>query len=209
MQKRGVTIVELLTVLALMAILGGMLALMFGSMNKSYQNMNVSLDVYEHARSALARMAKELAPALFDASTTPPLGLKGSASDISFHTVIRADALTADNTSSDIVAVRFALATDRPDTLTRYLENSNATSFPALPVGSGARSDLADGITAFNLAYFATASDFEQGIAQISWDSGPSGKLPELIRVKLTVKDRKGAAPPRDFESVVNLRNAA
>lgn len=207
--RAGVTLVELLTVLGIFAILGTVLATMFGSMDQSYRSIHAALDIYQSARSALTRMQKEVSSTLFDASDPSVFGLLGSASELSMHTVIPADAITRDSTSSDIVGIRYALATDVPKTSVRYLANSDATTFPTLPVGDVGRADLADGITSLAFEYFASASDYDANNLETSWDSAARGGLPFLIRIRIVVEDAKQFAPPKTFETVVHLRNAA
>ena len=173
--------------------------------------MNVSLDVYEHARIALARMAKELEPALFDAATTPTLGLKGSASDVSFHTFIDPRSWTATDTSSEVVAIRYALSPADSKVLMRYLANSDANSFPAIPLGEDNGEELARGITALSFEYFASAADFYSGTAVANWDSSAAGSaaLPALIRIRVSVVDNKELRAPQTFETVIHLRSGS
>jgi len=204
----GVTLIELLAVLGIVAMLGTVFTVMFGSLDRSYRTMKSTMDIYENARLPIARMRKELASTLMNQASG--LGLRGSESDISFHTVISTGALTADETSSDVVAVRYALAEGDENILSRFLVNADGHSFPSLPIGETNRADLAEGITDLAFEYFASASDYESGNAAASWDSfsGGSGVLPALIRIKLSVQDAKKLSAPRVFQTVVHLRNA-
>ena len=207
--KRGVTLIEMLTVLGLLALLGGMLVSMFGSIDQSYRNVKASLDVYQTARVTLARVNREISATVFDNSGAVTLGLKGSANDISFHTLYSLDSFSSEDKSSDIVALRFAHDPNNKK-ITRYLKNSDGTNFPPLPVEGVTGSDLAEHVEQLTFEYFESAADLENGISKSVWDSGAGAdnKLPSLIRIRLTVKDSKGFIQPKDFESVVYLKNA-
>lgn len=205
----GVTLIEMLTVLGLLALLGGILVSMFGSMDQSYRNVKASLDVYQTARVTLARVNREISAAVFDNSGTAALGLKGSANDISFHTLYNVDSFSSEDKSSDIVALRFAHDPNNKK-ITRYLKNSDDTHFPALPVDGVSGNDLAEHVEQLTFEYFESAADLESGTFKSTWDSGAGAdnKLPALIRIRLKVKDSKGLIQPKDFESVVYLKNA-
>ena len=135
--------------------------------------------------------------------------MKGGANDLSFHALYSTESFSADESSSDIAAIRFTFDQANKK-IVRYVKNSNATTFPALPVDGVLGSDLAENIESFSVDYFDKASDLESGGGQPVWDSGPGAqnKLPALVRVRLTLRDSKGLARPKDFETVIQLKNA-
>ncbi len=208
-RKRGVTLIEMLTVLGLLALLGSILVSMFGSMDQSYRSVKASLDVYQNARVTLARIGREISATAFDNSGAASLGLEGAASDLSFHTLYSTDSFSSEDKSSDIVALRFAYDPNNKK-IVRYLKNSDDTNFPTLPVDSVSGSDLAEHIEELTFEYFDSAADLESGTFKTTWDSGAGAdnKLPALIRVRLKVRDSKGLMQPKNFESVIYLKNA-
>lgn len=207
--NRGVTLVELLAVIGVFSLLAAMLVFLFGSMDQSYRSVDTSLDVYQNARAVLARMNRELSSTLIDNNAIAPLGLKGSAGDISFHTFIDPRSWTATDTSSEVVAIRYAPSSTDSNVLMRYLANSDANSFPAIPLGEDNGEELARGITALSFEYFASASDFYSGVAVANWDSSAAGSaaLPALIRIRVSVVDSKKLRVPQTFETAIHLRS--
>ncbi|MBI4430147.1 MAG: type II secretion system protein [Candidatus Omnitrophica bacterium] len=205
----GVTLIEMLTVIGLLALLGTVLAFMFGSMDQSYRNVKASLDVYQNARVTLARMNREISTAVFDNSGAAALGLRGSSNNLSFHAIYDADSYSADDTSSDVAAIRYAFLPE-DGTVTRFIDSSDESTFPAIPVENASGSELAENIAGLSFEYFESAADFEGGTGRGNWDSAPGAEdgLPSLLRIRLTVKDSKGLIQPKVFETVVRLRNA-
>src|SRR3972149_9100928 len=186
-RQSGFTFVELLIVIALMAILWGVAYTMFYQSKKVFSLSNNKLEMYQYARIAVDEISRDLKGATlkdsvgyFRSFTTGPADAKNNNSVLTFLS------LTPNGSSTPVTLITYYLK--NTDELMRAEYNDTSYIYGTISSSIDPSQFTYYKLTAntnyFNLAYFT-------GSATVSaWDSTSgttTGRLPDAVSVTLQI----------------------
>lgn len=203
--RRGMTLLEVLVSIAIVAMIGTLLYGAFHGMNRSRTNMDVVNDRYHQGRAALSRMAREMSAAFLSAHEPfgAQLGAQQSPRQTAFiggdsrpadrvdftsfsHRRLRADAHESDQNELSYFAAQ------DPDTGNLDLVRRESKYIDDDPAHGGTVQVLAEDIESFDVQFL----DPMTGEWVDSWDStqpaAQFGRLPMQVSVLLVLNGGPG-----------------
>jgi len=203
-QERGLTLLEVLVSVAIVAMVGLLLYGAFHGMARSRENMEDVADRHHQGRAALSRMARELSAAFMSAHlplstslmTNPPqqtafIGTDSRPADRVDFTSFSHIRLRADSHESDQNEISYFGSTDREGGRLD-LARRESKYLDADPTRGGIVQVLAEDIESFDLRYL----DPLTGEWVDSWDStqpaAQFGRLPSQVWITLVLRDSAG-----------------
>ncbi|MBI2469818.1 MAG: prepilin-type N-terminal cleavage/methylation domain-containing protein [Planctomycetes bacterium] len=193
MKKRnnGFTLIELVIVMALMAILWGVAYTMFYQSKRVFSLSNNKLEMYQYARIAMDGLSRDLKGATlkdnvdyFRSFTTGPADAKSNNSVLTFLS------LTPNGSSTPVTLITYYLK--NTDELMRAEYNDTSYIYGAVSSGLDPSQftyyKLAANTDYFNLAYITGSTTVSE------WDSTPNSpngtttrRLPDAVKVTLQI----------------------
>lgn len=209
-RARGLTLIEVLVSIAILALIGTLIYGAFDGMSRSRRGISRINERYHQGRGALSRIARELQSAYL--SRHAPLdknaavwltGFVGSAERVDFNAFAHRR-LGANAHESDQAEIGYFVVRD-PEQSGKYdLVRREAKQLDTLPAKGGVVNVLAEDVERFHLQYFEPIT----GEWVDSWDSAqPAGQLDRLplqVWVTLVMKGGPGDAPVK-FETKVPI----
>lgn len=197
-RQKGLTLVEILVSTLLMAILAVTLIFVFRSGQTTWGKTKRGTAIYQNARVALGEMSRGLSGALISEDNV--IYFLGFASQVEFVCSLESD----EGDKYDLREIGYYR--NNEDELMRRMErNPNFTLPEEGSHGGGSSSDLAFQVTALEFKYWdeTTTSWLD------SWDSRTGGKLPQVVKISVTVQEDVSQDPiSKTFDTVVYLFNS-
>lgn len=204
---RGLTLLEVMVSVGILALVGSLIYGAFDGMNKARTGIARINDRYHQGRQALSRMTRELGSAFVSRhaplqiaqaiSQTAFIGKHSQPTDRVDFTAFAHRRLRRDVHESDQCEVGYFGATDPEHQGKLDLVRREAKTIDLEPTRGGIVQVLAEDIEKLELSYF------DPGTSQWvdNWDStqliGQLGRLPSQVKITLTLKDGLGGGPLR------------
>jgi general secretion pathway protein J len=203
--QRGMTLLEVLVSVTILAMIASLIYGAFDGMSRSRQGLSRINDRYHQGRGALARMTRELQSAFISAHVplvanqavraTLFLGTDSASLDRVDFTSFSHRRLRRDIHESDQNELSYFTARDPEDNTKIDLVRREATQIDLEPDRGGVVQVLAENIESFELSYL----DPLTGEWSDTWDStqpaGQLGRLPMQVRMTLLLKGGIGDKP--------------
>lgn len=201
--RRGVTLIEIMVALAVMAVMASLVYGAFDAMGRTRKGVDEASDRYQQGRNALSRISREVQSAFL--SLHRPLenpGLqvsqtlfKGQDHRVDF-TSFSHRRLGFSSRESDQNELSYFLATNK-ETGATDLARREAIVIDLKPDEGGVIQTLAEDVVSFDLSYL----DPQLNEWVSSWDSSqPTGqfeRLPKQVKVDLVLAHQSGGSPYR------------
>ena len=206
--KKGVTLMELLVVLALLSIVSLSLFTVFRTATESYSKGDARTQAYQNARAALEQMSREIQGALMDSAET---NITFQAFDETLHSGWKTDSSEDElffvapvNNSGhmDLCEIGYWLrGTD--SCLMRHFQVASKTDNPPLDFdfSTGSSDQFGFNINDLQFAYWYRNGGY--------WTNEWSviGEIPEAVKISIDATDEK-KSETNTFSTIVYLPNA-
>jgi general secretion pathway protein J len=204
LHRRGMSLLEVMVSVAILALIGTLIYGAFDGMSKTRTGITRLADRYHQGRAAVARMSREIQSAyltpiptntiLQPTRLTGFIGVDSTPSDRLDFTSFSHRRLRADVHESDQNEVGYFASRD-PDSDRIDLVRREAKSIDLEPAKGGVIQVLAEDIESFQIAYL----DSITGEWTDSWDSnqpaGQLGRLPLQVHITLVMRGGIGDKP--------------
>lgn len=207
---RGLTLIEVLVSIAILALIGTLIYGAFDGMSRSRRGISRINERYHQGRGAISRIARELQSAYLSRHALPDknqavwlTGFVGDAERVDFNAFAHRR-LAANAHESDQSEIGYFVSRD-PEQSGKYdLVRREAKRLDNLPAKGGIVNVLAEDVESFHLQYFEPIS----GEWVDQWDStqpaGQIDRLPLQVWVTLVMKGGPGDRPVK-FETKVPI----
>lgn len=207
--RRGVTLIEVLVALAVMAVMASLVYGAFDAMGRTRKAVDEAGDRYQQGRGALSRMSRELQSAFLSLHRpieNPSLQVsqtifKGAEHRVDF-TSFSHRRLGFSAHESDQNELSYFLSPNR-ETGAVDLARREASIIDMKPTEGGVVQTLAENVVSFDISYLDP--QLNEWIS--SWDSslpiGQSERLPKQVKIDLVLANPNGA--PQRFTTKVAL----
>lgn len=202
---RGLTLLEVLISVSILALVATLIYGAFDGMARSRAGLSQLNDRYHQGRSAIGRMSREMQSAFLSlhqpsvisnsVRTTVFVGTNSGTSDRVDFTSFSHKRLTANAHESDQNELSYFLARD-PDRSDKYdLVRRESKEIDLDPTKGGTINVIAEDVESFDLSYLDSLS----GEWTESWDSsqaaGQLNRLPLQIRIRLVLRGGRNGGP--------------
>jgi len=203
--KKGVTLMELLVVLALLSIVSLSLFTIFRTATESYSKGDARTQAYQNARAALEQMARDVKGAMMDDAI--PIDMEGTSTTLFFVSP------NENSGDMDLCELGYWIRTS-DNTLMRHIDIADKNDSPPLdfdfdtPSRSYEETDVFD---RYELALYIPRLELEyyDGTTWTNiWDTATvNTSLPSAVKITIDAGDEKGQET-NTFSTVVYLPNA-
>ncbi len=204
----GFTIIEMLTVLVIVIIIGYSISILMKQVVISYTKIKSEQEILDTSRNIIRSLTRDLENA-YISKTDNRFSFVGSNTNIDFNAFLET---SLDETNT----VEIGYSLNANNQLVRRLEENN---IPNLVTSGGNASVLADNIQTltFRFCYRNASGDFQY--TSLNWDSrvehfsnynhkgenkNPDG-LPDAVEVSFSLQDSKAIYPVRSFMTKIYL----
>jgi len=191
MNRRGLTLIELMIVVGILGIVVLMLNTVFKTGFDAWNKSEVRLEIYQNARVVLDQISREL-PGAFVGGGAEFEGINANPDTIEFVTSF----------AGSLYQIQYVLDSTT-NTLKRYYDENpvySAISYTEVKFGSGV-SDIQ-----FLYLPLGSAGGWGSADEQNEWIGASITTLPEAVKVKIKLRDKENNEYP--FETIIYLPNS-
>jgi len=208
-RKAAFTIVELLTVFAIIAIIGYALALITKQIGTGYARVRAMQDVQNTARTLIGQFNHTIANAFYS-RTDSRFEFRGNAQALDFNALL-------EDAAGKIIMSEIGYTRDADGTVRERRETG--AGIPNVVTGGGSSEIVAEGVGALQFRYMYKDAGGVFQYAGGVWDSrvetygnynrenenkNPDG-LPDAVEVSFTVQDRNNFFAPQPFVTKIYI----